>query len=255
MPKFAANLSLLFTEHPFLQRFEAAAAAGFKFVEYQYPYEFDKGEIAQALRAHGLSVVLHNLPPVAGGACDPASTGEFRGGVALAIDYARAVGCPQLNCLAGKLPEGIDEATAHATLVANLRHAAEQTAKAGIRLLIEPINTRDVPGFYLNRTRQAVRLIAEVGSANLHLQYDVYHMQIMEGDLARTMEENLQHIAHIQVSDNPGRHEPGTGEINYPFLFGFLDRIGYSGYIGAEYRPAAGTLEGLSWVRPYLAVQ
>jgi hydroxypyruvate isomerase len=255
LPKFAANLSLLFTECPFLWRFEAAAAAGFKFVEYQYPYEFDKGEIAQALRAHGLSAVLHNLPPAVGGACDPASAEEFRSGVALAIGYARAAGCSQLNCLAGKLPEGVDEETAHATLVANLRYAAAQTAKAGIRLLIEPINTRDVPGFYLNRTRQAVQLIAEVGSDNLYLQYDAYHMQIMEGDLAHTIEENLPHIAHIQVSDNPGRHEPGTGEINYPFLFGFLDRIGYSGYIGAEYRPAAGTLEGLSWVRPYLAVQ
>lgn len=252
MPKVAANLSMLFTEHAFMQRFAAAADAGFKFIEYQYPYEFDKEEIAQALRAHGLAAVLHNLPQGSHAACDPGGTAEFNDGVGLAIDYARAAGCRQLNCLAGVMPEGVGPETARATLLANLRFAAAETEKAGIRLLIEPINTRDVPGFFLNRTRQAVRLIAEVGCNNLYLQYDVYHMQVMEGDLAKTIEANLPHIAHIQVSDNPGRHEPGTGEINYPFLFAFLDRIGYRGYVGAEYRPAAGTLQGLTWVKPYL---
>jgi hydroxypyruvate isomerase len=255
MPKFAANLSLLFNEHPFLQRFAAAAAAGFKFVEYQYPYEFDQADVAQALRANGLRAVLHNLPPGTRSACDPAGVTDFRGGVALAIDYALAAGCSQLNCLVGSVPEGVSREAAKATLVADLRYAAEQARNANIRLLIEALNTRDVPGFYLHGTQQAVELIAAVGSDNLFLQYDVYHMQIMEGNLARTIEANLGLIAHIQVSDNPGRHEPGSGEINFPFLFGFLDHIGYAGFIGAEYRPAAGTLAGLDWVRPYLALQ
>jgi hydroxypyruvate isomerase len=243
---------MLFTEHPFLQRFRAAAAAGFKYVEYQYPYAFDKAEIADALRAYAVAAVLHNLPQSTHAACDPAGTAEFRRGLDLAIEYALAAGCRQLNCLAGVVPEGVSQDLARDTLAANLRYAAEQTAKAGIGLLTEPINTRDVPGFYLNRTQQAVEFLAAVGSDNLKLQYDVYHMQIMEGDLARTIEVNLSSIAHIQVSDNPGRHEPGTGEINFPFLFGFLDRIGYCGYVGAEYRPAAGTLESLTWVKPYL---
>jgi hydroxypyruvate isomerase len=255
MPKFAANLSLLFNEHPFLERFAAAAAAGFRYVEYQYPYEFDKAEVAQAASGHGLRVVLHNLPQRPRAACDPAGVADFRRGVALAIEYAVTAGCPQLNCLAGSVPAGVSHEAARATLVANLRYAAEQARSANIRLLIEPLNTRDVPGFYLHGTQQAVQLIADVDADNLFLQYDIYHMQIMEGDLARTIETNLAHIAHIQVSDNPGRHEPGSGEINFPFLFGFLDRIGYAGYVGAEYRPATGTLAGLDWVRPYLAVQ
>lgn len=252
MPKFSANLSLLFTEHPFMQRFEAAAAAGFKYVEYQFPYAFDQAEIAQALRANGLEAVLHNLPQASRTACDPEGGEQFRDGVGLAIDFAQRAGCRQLNCLAGVIPESVGPETARATLLANLRFAATETAKAGIRLLIEPINTRDVPGFFLNGTQQAVELIAEVGSDNLYLQYDLYHMQIMEGDLARTIEANLSRIAHIQVADNPGRHEPGSGELNFAFLFGFLDRIGYTGYIGAEYRPAAGTSAGLTWIKPYL---
>jgi hydroxypyruvate isomerase len=252
MPRFAANLSLLFTEFPFIDRFKAAADAGFRFVEYQYPYECAKHAVAAALSDNGLEAVLHNLPPQTRAACDPARTADFRAGVALAIDFASAAGCRQLNCLAGNVPDGVDHATARATLISNLRHAADELKHAGIRLLIEPINTRDVPGFYLNRTRQAVTLIDAVGSDNLFVQYDVYHMQIMEGDLARTIENNLSKIAHIQVSDNPGRHEPGTGEINYSFLFDFLDRIGYPGYVGAEYKPAAGTLAGLGWVKPWL---
>jgi hydroxypyruvate isomerase len=255
MLKFAANLSLLFNEHPFLERFGAAAAAGFRFVEYQYPYDFDPADIAAAARASGVHVVLHNFPLNARAACDPAAAAEFRDGVARAIAYAQAAGCRQLNCMAGAVPKGVRRAAAHAALVANLRYAAAETKKAGIRLLVEPLNTRDVPGFFLHRTRQAVQLIVEVGSDNLFLQYDAYHMQIMEGDLAHTIETHLKHIAHIQVSDNPGRHEPGSGEINFPFLFRFLERIGYAGYIGAEYRPAARTLDGLGWVRPYLAAQ
>jgi hydroxypyruvate isomerase len=255
MLKFAANLSLLFNEHPFLERFGAAAAAGFRFVEYQFPYEFDPVDVAAAARAQGLGVVLHNLPKNERAACDPAGAAQFRDGVARAIDYARAAGCRQLNCLAGSVPEGVERADVHAALVANLRYAAEETKQADIRLLVEPLNTSDVPGFFLHRTRQAVELIVEVGSDNLFLQYDAYHMQIMEGDLAHTIETHLNHIAHIQVADNPGRHEPGSGEINFPFLFRFLEQLGYAGYIGAEYRPAAGTLAGLGWIRPYLAVQ
>jgi len=252
MPRFAANLSLLFTEHPFLERFRAAAGAGFRFVEYQNPYDFDRHAVGAALRDAGLAAVLHNLPLQTRGACDPDRREEFRAGVALAIEYAHAGGCRQLNCLPGGVPEGVGPELARATLVANLRHAARALKDAGIRLLIEPVNTRDLPGSYLNRTRQAAGIIDEVGSDNLFVQYDAYHMQIMEGDLARTIEENLAKIAHIQVSDNPGRHEPGTGEINFPFLFAFLDRIGYAGFVGAEYRPAGGTLEGLGWVRPWL---
>jgi hydroxypyruvate isomerase len=252
MPKFAANLSLMFTEHPFLERFAAAASAGFRYVEYQYPYEFGKDQVAAAARGAGAAVVLHNLPPHTRSACDPARIADFQSGVALAIEYAQAAGCKQLNCLAGNIPDGIDAETARATLIANLRYAAEQAKNAGIRLLTEPINTRDVPGFYLNRTRQAVQLIEAAGTDNLFVQYDIYHMQIMEGDIAKTIEANLAHIAHIQFSDNPGRHEPGTGEINFPFLFDFIDRIGYTGYLSAEYRPAGDTVAGLGWLKSYL---
>jgi hydroxypyruvate isomerase len=252
MLKFAANLSLLFNEYPFLERFGAAAAAGFRFVEYQFPYEFDPSDVAAAARSHRLGVVLHNLPQHERSACDPAGAAQFRDGVAQAIDYAQAAGCRQLNCLSGRMPEGTERAEARATLVTNLRFAAEETRKAGIRLLIEPLNTRDVPGFFLHRTRQALEIIEECGSDNLYLQYDVYHMQIMEGDLAHTIEAHLDQIAHIQVADNPGRHEPGSGEINFPFLFRFLEQIGYAGYIGAEYRPASGTVEGLTWIKPWL---
>jgi hydroxypyruvate isomerase len=255
MLKFAANLSMLFTEHDFLQRFGAAAAVGFKYVECLFPYTSDKADIAHALRSHRLQLVLHDLPLGSRAACDPEGTAEFRDGVALAIEYAGALQCAQLNCLAGVLPDGVDTAAGHAAFVANLRFAAAECAKAGIRLLIEPINTRDKPGYFLSRTQQALELIADVGSDNLFLQYDVYHMQVMEGDLARCIEANLARISHIQISNNPGRHEPGSGEINFAFLFSFLERIGYAGYIGAEYHPAAGTLAGLAWIEPYLAVQ
>lgn len=259
MPRFAANLTMLYNEVDFLDRFEAAAADGFKGVEYLFPYAWPVAELADRLARHGLVQVLHNLPAgdwaagERGIACHPDRVDEFREGVGRAIDYATALGCRQLNCLAGIRPPGVDERQARATLVDSLRFAAGRLAGAGIRLLIEPINTRDIPGFFLNRTAQALEIIDEVGSDNLHLQYDIYHMQIMEGDLARTMETHLGHIAHIQLADNPGRHEPGTGEINYPFLFGHLDRLGYDGWIGCEYKPLASTREGLGWVAPYLA--
>ena len=257
MPKFAANLTMLFNEVDFLDRFEAAAAAGFAGVEFLFPYDFDKQALADRLQANKLTQVLHNLPAgdwangERGIAILPERVEEFRDGVARAIDYATALDCKQVNCLAGIAPEGADQETLTATFVENLKYATDALQKVGIRLLIEAINTRDIPGFFLNRTDQARAIMERVGSDNLFLQYDVYHMQIMEGDLAPTIEANLDRIAHIQLADNPGRHEPGTGEINYPFLFNHLDRLGYDGWIGCEYKPASTTTEGLGWLRPW----
>ena len=258
MPKFAANLSLLYNEHAFLDRFAAAARAGFSGVEYLFPYDFDKYQIAEQLQKHKLIQVLHNLPAGdwAGGergiACHPDRVGEFQDGVGKAIEYATALGCRQINCLAGVAPQNVAKEKLRETFVSNLRFAAGKLQQAGIRLLIEPINsTRDIPGFYLDHTQQALDIIAEAGSDNLFLQYDIYHMQVMEGNLAATIEKNLKLIPHIQLADNPGRHEPGTGEINYPFLFGFIDRLGYQGWIGCEYKPATTTDAGLGWIKPY----
>ena len=258
MPKFAANLTMLFNEVDFLDRFAAAAQAGFKGVEYLFPYAWEKDALAERLDKHGLTQALHNLPAGdwdagdRGLACDPARTGEFQDGVGAAIEYARALGCERLNCLAGIAPAGVAEESLRATFVANLRFAARAVAKAGITLVTEPINTRDIPGFWLCHTGQALSIIDEVAEPNLALQYDVYHMQIMEGDLAPTMERNLARIKHIQIADTPGRHEPGSGEINYPFLFDHLDALGYDGWIGCEYKPANGTVDGLGWIRPYI---
>lgn len=258
MPKFAANLSLLFDEIPFPERFRAAAQAGFRGVEYQFPYACPASQLAELLDKHRLVAVLHNLPAgdwaagERGIACLPDRVGEFQDGVGRALEYAVATGCRQLNCLAGLAPSPPDAERARETLITNLRFAAAKLKEAGIRLLIEPINTRDVPGFLLSRTQQAIEIIDEVGSDNLFLQYDVYHMQIMEGDLAPTIERHLARIGHIQIADTPGRHEPGTGEIAYPFLFGFIDALRYDGWIGCEYRPLAATATGLDWIRPYL---
>jgi hydroxypyruvate isomerase len=257
MPKFAANLTMLYNELPFLDRFAAAAEAGFTGVEYLFPYDFDKNELASRLKQHGLTQVLHNLPPgnwaagERGIAILPERLTEFRESVARAIDYAGTLGCPQLNCLAGLTPKDAAPERLRETFVANLDYAARALKDAGIKLLIEAINTRDMPGFYLTNSRQAMAIIDEVGSDNLFFQYDIYHMQIMEGDLTRTIESNLVRIPHIQLADNPGRHEPGTGEINYPFLFKKLDEIGYSGWIGCEYKPKTTTSEGLGWFAPY----
>lgn len=257
MPKFAANITMLYQDLDFLDRFGAAKAAGFSGVEYLFPYAFEKDALAEQLSIHGLTQALHNLP---GGDWDAGDRGlaifkerqgEFQDGVGRAVEYAKALGCKQLNCLAGIQPEGSDPGVLTETYVGNLRFAAEQLSAEGIKLLIEPINTRDIPGFFLNRTQQALDIIAQVGSDNVWLQYDIYHMQIMEGDLAPTIETHLPRIAHMQLADNPGRHEPGTGEINYPFLFDFIDKAGYDGWIGCEYIPAAGTTEGLGWYEPY----
>jgi len=253
MPKFAANLTMLFTELPFMQRFEAAAQAGFKAVEYLFPYAYDRNELAAALRANGLVQVLHNLPAgnwdggERGIACLPERAGEFREGVGMAIAYATALGCPQVNCLIGKLPASANLAETRATVVDNLRFAAKALQAAGIGLLIEPINHYDIPGFYLSRTDQALALIDEVGEANLRVQYDIYHAQRTEGELGNTLKNHLARIGHIQLADNPGRGEPGSGEINYRWLFQHIDQLGYDGWIGCEYKPRGSTLEGLGW--------
>ncbi len=254
MPRFAANLSMLFTEVPFLDRFERAARAGFGSVEFLFPYAHTPGEVAARVQGNRLKVVLHNLPAgdweagERGIACLPDRVDEFRAGVGKAIEYATALGAPQLNCLAGKVPLGAGEESLRKTFVANLRYAAAELKKANLKLLIEPINTYDIPGFYLNRTAQAISVIDEVGADNLFLQYDIYHAQRSEGELAATMEKHLARIAHIQVADNPGRNEPGTGEINYAFLFKRLDALGYRGAIGCEYKPASTTEAGLGWL-------
>ncbi len=253
MPQFAANLSMLFTEHHFLDRFERAARAAFSAVEFLFPYAFETREIKARLDGNGLKLVLHNLPAGdweagdRGIACLPDRVAEFREGVGRAIDVGSALGVPQLNCLAGKAPAGVAEATLRQTFVDNLRYAAAELKKANLKLLIEPINTYDIPGFFLNRSAQALAILDEVGADNAYLQYDAYHMQRMEGELAATIEKHLARIAHIQIADNPGRNEPGTGEIDHGFLFAHLDRIGYGGHVGCEYKPATTTEAGLHW--------
>lgn len=249
---------MLFGEVEFLDRFAMAARAGFTGVECHFPYDHDKELLAARLHEHGLTQVLHNLPAGDWGAgergiaCHPDRVGEFQDGVGQAIEYATALGCQQVNCLAGIAPPGADTERLYATLIDNLAFAAPRLERAGIRLLLEPINTRDIPGFLVNRTAQAVRIMDAVDSENLFLQYDMYHMQVMEGDLARSIEGLLGRIGHLQLADNPGRHEPGTGEINFPFLLDFIDALGYDGWIGCEYAPAGDTAEGLDWAASYL---
>jgi len=257
MPRFSANLSFLFTERPFLERFAAARDAGFPAVEFHFPYEHDRAALAEVVLTSGLEVVLFNLPPGdwaagdRGMACHPRRIAEFQDGVGLAIDYARLLGCTRLNCLAGIAPGDIPHDKARETLVENLRFAAAVTKRAGIELVLEPLNTRDTPGFFVSTTRAGLALIDAVGSANLRLQYDIYHAQVMEGDLARTLEEHLPRIGHIQLADNPGRHEPGSGEINFPFLLEHLDRIGYSGWVGCEYKPSGRSEDSFGWLAPW----
>ncbi|MGB6116548.1 MAG: hydroxypyruvate isomerase [Comamonas sp.] len=254
MPKFAANLTMLFTERPFLERFAAARAAGFDAVEFLFPYAWPAQEIKARLTQHRLQLVLHNLPAgdwdagERGIACLPDRTEEFRAGVAQAIAYATALDVPQLNCLIGKVPAGADPRQVNEAVIENLRHAATELARHGKRLVVEPINTFDIPGFYLHGTAQALRLIEQVGADNLFVQYDIYHMQRMEGEIAATLQKHLAQIGHVQLADNPGRHEPGTGELNWRFLFAHLDRIGYDDWIGCEYQPATTTEAGLGWI-------
>ena len=254
MPKFAANLTMLFNEAPFLERFERAHHAGFHAVEFLFPYAYSATEILQLLDQYKLNLVLHNLPAgnwdsgERGIACLPDRKQEFRESVSMAIEYAKALKVKQLNCLAGKAPVDANHKELHQTFVENLTYAAAEFESANLNLLIEPINTFDIPGFFLNTTKQANEILAEVGAKNLYIQYDIYHAQRMEGELAATIEKYFAKIAHIQIADNPGRNEPGTGEINYSYLFKLLDRLGYEGWICCEYKHAKTTEAGLGWI-------
>ena len=253
MPRFAANLSMLFTEAPFLDRFALAHEAGFEAVEFLFPYVCDVEQITERLRRYDLQLVLHNLPAGdwnagdRGMACDPRRADEFRASAQLALEYAIELKVPRVHCMAGKTPGGLAPERARETFIDNLRHAADAFAPHGIEVLIEPINHFDIPGYFLNHSRQALDILAEAARPNLFLQYDIYHMQRMEGELANTIRAHLPMIRHMQLADTPGRHEPGTGEINYRYLFRFLDEIGYQGWIGCEYNPAHGTAAGLGW--------
>lgn len=257
MLKFSANLSMLFTEVEFLDRFERAARIGFRGVEYLFPYAWDKEELAERLDKHGLEQVLHNLPAgdwaagERGIACLPGREGEFREGIGAAIEYAKALRCSRLNCLVGLIPPGVSQERVRQTLVDNLRFAAAELEKQGISLLVEALNDRDVPGFYLVHTENVLQLFEEVNHPNLWLQYDIYHMQVMEGHLTATIRDNVARIKHMQLADNPGRHEPGTGEINFVNLFQFIDKVGYEGWIGCEYQPSVTTEMSLEWIKPY----
>jgi hydroxypyruvate isomerase len=254
MPKFSANLSMLFTERPFLDRFDAAAMAGFAGVEYLGPYDVPKTEVAARLKANGLRQVLFNVPSgdwakgERGIACHPERVSEFREGVERAIDYAHALECPLLNVLAGIRPDHVSVPDARRALVDNLAHAAARSRAEGLRMVVEPINSYDIPGFFLTRSAQTLDLIAETGAADIGLQYDIYHMQRMEGELAATIERLAPRIGHIQIAGNPGRHEPDIGEINYPYLLRRLDELGYAGWVGAEYKPKGRTEDGLGWL-------
>lgn len=256
--RFAANLSFLFTELPFAERFAAAAAAGFKAVEFHFPYADDKDALAEAALIANVQTVLFNLPAgrweagERGIACLPDRVEEFRRGVEQAVDYAKALDVPQLNCLAGIPPDDLGHATIRATLRSNLRFAAERLSANGIGLLLEPLNSYDNPGFAIATTHAALDLLDDVNHPNLRLQYDVYHAQRMEGELANTLSRHVGRIGHIQIADNPGRHEPGTGEINYRFLFKHLRRLGYQGWVGCEYIPSAHTPAGLAWLAALL---
>ncbi|MDF1587299.1 2-oxo-tetronate isomerase [Marinimicrococcus flavescens] len=257
MPKFAANLSMMFQEVPFLDRFGAAAQAGFSGVEFLFPYEHPAGEIAARLDEHGLTQALFNLPPgdfskgERGIASLPGREAEFEKAVETALAYARALRCRTLHCMAGLLPDEAERGAREKLYVANLRKAARACAAEGVTLLVEPINTRDIPGYFLNYQAQGRRIIEAVGEANLKLQLDLYHCQVMEGDLARHIEAFLDIAAHIQIAGVPERHEPDVGEINYPYLFELLDRLGYQGWIGCEYRPRGRTEDGLGWFAPW----
>jgi hydroxypyruvate isomerase len=254
MPKFAANLSMLFTEVPFIERFAAARNAGFDAVEFLFPYAFDADDIAERLQRHQLQLVLHNTPPgdwnagERGMACDPRRVDEFKASIHTALAYATELKVPRVHCMAGILPGGLAPERAREAYIANLQYAADQFAPHGIDVLIEPINSYDIPGYFLNGSRQALEILAEAARPNLGLQYDIYHMQRMEGELSNTIRACLPHIRHMQLADTPGRHEPGTGEINYPHLFRLLDELGYSGWIGCEYIPSASTEASLGWL-------
>jgi hydroxypyruvate isomerase len=258
MPKFAANLGFLFTELPFTDRIAAAAAAGFRGVEFPYPYTFGKAEIADKLRAHRLEQVLINSPRGRregdrGLACDPDRRSEFEDSIGLALEYARALEAPRVHVVAGLVPPGRDRDSVLDVYMENIRHAGRVFGEHGITALVEAINTKvDAPGYFLNRPSEAARLVREMADAHVRLDFDFYHAQIMEGNLATLFTKSLDVIGHVQIADVPGRHEPGTGEINYPFLFEMIDSSGYTGWVGCEYTPKADTAESLRWIADYL---
>jgi hydroxypyruvate isomerase len=258
MPRFAANLTLMYTEHAFADRFAAAATDGFNAVECLFPYELGTDELARRLRDQRLSLVLFNLSPgdwaagERGLAALPGREAEFAASVDTALAYALGSGCRQLHAMAGLVPAdtgACDRAAMHHTYVANLRNASRALAPHGITLLIEPINTRDMPGYFLNRQQPAHDLVAEVGEPNLKVLMDLYHCQIMEGDVATRLRRHIDGVGHLQIAGVPERHEPDSGELNYPFLFDLIDSLGYRGHVGCEYRPRAGTSAGLGWWR------
>ncbi len=255
MPNFAANLNFLFTEAPFLERFALARRAGFTAVEYHYPYAYSPAVLKEHLAANGLTQVLFNMPPgdAAAGerglAALPGRSGEFRAGVAQAIEYACALGVPCVNCLAGCRVQGVGDDAHWQTLAANVRYAAQAFQAHGLTLVLEALNRFDNPGFLLNRTRQLQTLLDEVAQPNVLIQYDLYHAQREEGELVATLRANIARIGHIQIADNPGRHQPGTGEINYPFLLAEIDALGYQGYVGLEYIPDPDTETSLGWLK------
>ena len=257
MPNFAANLSMMYVEHPFLDRFASAADDGFKAVEFLFPYEWPAETLAATLARHGLQQVLFNAPPgdftqgERGIACLPGREAEFRSGFERALGYAAALHCPRLHVMAGLVPQGTAPADMRPTYLANLAWAAARAAGAGVDVLIEPINTRDIPGFFLNRQADAHAIVAEVGAPNLKVQMDLYHCQIVEGDVAMKLRAYLPtgRVGHLQIAGVPERHEPDLGEINHDYLFGVIDELGYDGWIGCEYRPAARTSDGLGWLR------
>ncbi|MGB3289046.1 MAG: 2-oxo-tetronate isomerase [Burkholderiaceae bacterium] len=255
MPKLAANISMMFNELPFLDRIQASAQAGFKAVEFLFPYDFDAQDIGAQLKQHALKNVLFNMPPgdweagQRGIAALPGHSQEFRDSVAKAISYAKVLGTPCLHAMAGLPPAGADLAECRATFIDNLKYAAQQCAPHGITVLIEPLNQRDMPGYFLSRQDQAHAIREDVGEPNLKIQMDFYHAQIVEGDIAMTFRKYQPYVGHIQIAGVPERHEPDTGEVNYAYLFGLLDELGYEGWVGCEYRPANGTVQGLGWLK------
>ncbi len=257
MPKLAANLTMLFTDVPFLERFAAAKQAGFKAVEFLFPYEHPAEKVKEALDKNGLKVVLFNLPSGnwAGGdrgiGASPNRVDEYREGVKKAVEYAKVLSVPRMNCLVGKMVAGHSREEHRKTLVENLRYSADALGQIGVKQIVEHINNFDIPGFFLNRVQDVLDVLAEVNRPNLGLQYDIYHAQRTEGNLAQILREQFAKIDHIQVADNPGRNQPGTGEINYKFLFAEMDRLGYQGHVGLEYVPKPDTLKSLGWIKEY----
>ncbi len=257
MPRFAANLSFLYTERDFLDRFAAASKDGFRAVEFLFPYEYPATEIAKRLNGNGLEQVLFNMPPgdwsigERGMAALPGREQEFRAAIAKALEYAAALDCTQVHVMAGLIAPGADRAAMRRTYVDNLRYAAGEAAKQGVSVLIEPINTGDIPDFFLNRQDEAHAVLADVGAPNLRVQMDLYHCQIVEGDVTTKIRQYIANVGHFQIAGVPGRHEPNVGEMNYPYLFDVIDELGFNGWIGCEYRPKVNTTAGLNWINAY----